>query len=107
MPAARSPGRDRSHGDALKDALKERPLGQETHPFRAASWSTAAFGQRGAVVESDLSSLGAHLHACRVAHQRLFSARCAAETANNFAAARIVSSWVVLALIGVAVWLLL
>jgi hypothetical protein len=90
----------------VKDAFKERPLVSEPHPFRAASWSTAAFGQRGAVVESDLSSLGAHLHECRVAHQRLFSARCVAEMANNFAAARIVSSWVVLALIGVTVWLL-
>lgn len=54
----------------------------------------------------ELRALGEHLRVCQASHSRLFAMRCGLEHASRFAAARFVTTLVVLLLVLVgAGWL--
>jgi hypothetical protein len=54
----------------------------------------------------ELRALGEHLRVCQAAHSRLFAVRCGLELASRFAAARFVTTLVVLLVVLVgAGWL--
>lgn len=77
------------------------------HHLTQARWSTACFAQREPKGEAELLGLGDHLQLCKVAHARWFAWRCATERMSGFAAARFVSSVLLLALaLGLLGWLL-
>jgi hypothetical protein len=70
------------------------------------AWSTASFSDTTDTSPMELSALGDHLNLCQVAHRRLFSLHCAAETMHGFVATRFVTTLVVIALLLTGVGLL-
>lgn len=70
-----------------------------TPPIAMPLWSTASFGDTADTSPMELSSLGAHMAACKTLTGRLFAARCAAEAMHGFVAGRLVTTVVVAALL--------
>ena len=67
-----------------------------TPDSRASSWNTASWGGSTDTSPMELRALGEHLRVCQAAHSRLFAVRCGLEHASRFAAARFVTTLVVL-----------
>jgi hypothetical protein len=68
------------------------------HPPNPSFWNTASWGGSTDTSPMELSVLGEHLRACRAPHRRLFALRCGAERLRRYAAARFVTTLVVLLL---------
>ena len=58
-------------------------------------WSTASFGDSADPSPLELSALGEHLSLCTGPHRRLIALHCMAERMHGFAAARLVTTLVV------------
>ena len=63
------------------------------------SWSTASFGHDAETSPMELSALGLHLKHCKEASGRWFAARCVADAVHAFVAGRMVTTWLVVALL--------
>lgn len=68
----------------------------------APGWTTSSFGHAADTSPAELSELGAHLRACHGTSGRLFALQCGVEAVRRFVAGRIVTTLVVVLLIGVA-----
>lgn len=66
-------------------------------------WATAADGDAPDTLPGELCELGEHLAACRGTQGKLFALRRAAETMHGFAAARFVTTVVIVVAIFTAV----
>ena len=60
------------------------------------NWSTSSYGDSTDTSPMELSALGDHLRRCQAPQGRLFAVRCGLEHAGRFAAARFVTTLVVL-----------
>lgn len=77
-----------------------------TSDSRTSSWNTASWGGSSDTSPMELHALGEHLRVCKATHSRLFAMRCGLEHAGRFAAARFVTTLVVLLVVLVgAGWL--
>ncbi len=62
-------------------------------------WNTASFGGSAETSPMELVSLGDHLGVCKSPHGHLFALVCAAESLQDFMAARVVTTVLVGALL--------
>jgi hypothetical protein len=66
-------------------------------------WSTSSFGHAAIASPAELSELGAHLHTCSGSSGYLFALQCGGEAVHRFLAPRIVTTFVVAAVVSGAV----
>lgn len=63
------------------------------------SWSTSSFGHGADTSPDELATLGAHLDRCRRASGKLFLLQCQVESMKGFASSRVVTTFVLIALV--------
>ena len=66
------------------------------------AWSTASDGEDAHTRPAELQALGDHLGDCRAASGRLFALQCGGEAMHGFLAARLMTTLLAAALIGLA-----
>jgi hypothetical protein len=92
-----------SSGAAPDD--EERAMNSHVHSMPR--WATAADGEAVDTSPLELSALGEHLQICRGSRGRLMALSHAAQTMHGFAAARLITTLVLVsALIAAVSWLL-
>jgi len=88
-----------------------QPGGQEpamtTEPVTTPRWATAADGEAADTSPAELSTLGEHLTLCSGARSRVAALRHVAETMHGFAAARFITTMLVVSVVFAAVLLVL
>jgi hypothetical protein len=55
-------------------------------------WSTSSFSDAPSASAQEVTTLGEHLHTCRLCGSRLFTVTCGAEALHRFVASRFVTT---------------
>jgi hypothetical protein len=82
--------------DSATPVSYDQPMHKPTTVHPSSCWNTAAWGGSTDTSPMELSALGDHLRLCQAPHGRFFAMRCGLEHAGRFAAARFVTTLVVL-----------
>ena len=82
--------------DSATPVSYDQSMHKPTTDHPSSCWNTAAWGGSTDTSPMELSVLGDHLRLCQAPHGRFFAVRCGLEHAGRFAAARFVTTVVVL-----------